>query len=340
VCTIEDLLCTMVSIVFRAATEAPGRISGSEQRIVLTTSFAVKLIAYLPRASAGSVADTAADDTAGGTVVTLNRMPARSPQRHGVRRSNKRSMPDWAHHYFEYGYAQRWGVLPVTDRVRHETACLWGRLQLAPRARVVDLGCGQGRYALAFAEHGANVIGVDSAASLLRQAKRLGADGGVSARWVRGDIRHVALRRGSCDAVVVMDAFGFFEAEDENERVLAEAARVLVAGGCLALKVVNGEPILASFRHADREERDGVVVTLSRSLTLEPPRMIERVSLSGSRGNGQYERRQRLYRADELSAAAKRVGFTIVGLFADACGGVFEPATSPTMWVIAQRPRG
>ena len=118
----------------------------------------------------------------------------------------------------------------------------------------------------------------------------------------------------------------FFEAEDENERVLAEAARVLVPGGRLALKVVNGEPILASFRHADREERDGVVVTLSRSLTLEPPRMVERVSV------------QRLCRAEELSAAAKRVGLAIVGVFADACGAVFEPATSASMWVIGQRP--
>jgi ubiquinone/menaquinone biosynthesis C-methylase UbiE len=135
-----------------------------------------------------------------------------------------------------------------------------------------------------------------------------------------------------------MDAFGFFEAESENEQVLAEAARVLVPGGRLALKVVNGEPILASFRPADREERDGVVVTLSRSLTLEPPRMVERVSVSGSRGSGQYERRQRLYRAEELSAAAQRVGLAIVGVFADACGTVFEPATSPGMWVIGQRP--
>ena len=176
----------------------------------------------------------------------------------------------------------------MTERIRRDTACLWDRLQLRPGAHVVDLGCGHGRYALALAEHGAHVVGVDFAASLLQEAKQLGAAAGLLAQWVRGDIRRVALRRGSCDAVVVMDAFGFFEHEDENERVLAEAARILVPGGCLALKVVNGEPIVAGFRHADREERDGVVVTVSRSLMLEPPRMIERLSVGRSRGNGQY----------------------------------------------------
>lgn len=248
-------------------------------------------------------------------------------------------MPDWAGEYFARGYAQRWGLLPVTDKIRHETGDLRGRLQLKPRPRVVDLGCGHGRYALAFAEQGADVIGVDSSIALLLQAKRFGSELGLPAHWIRGDMRDVPLRPGSCDAVVAMDAFGFFETEEDNERVLAEAARVLAPGGGLALKVVNGEPVLASFRKADREERDGVVVSISRTLTLEPARMIESVSISGSRGDGQYERRQRLYGAGELSAAAKRVGFTIVDVFADAHGAAFEPATSPSMWVIAQRAR-
>ena len=197
-------------------------------------------------------------------------------------------MSDWAGEYFGRGYAQRWGVLPVTDNIRRETRGLWRHLQLGSRARVLDLGCGHGRYALAFAERGAEVVGIDSAAALLQQARRLGVELRLPAQWVRGDIRSLPVRPQSCDGVVLMDAFGFFEADDENERVLVEAARVLAPDGCLAVKVVNGELILASFRGTDREERDGVVVTISRTLTGEPARMIERVSISGSRGNGQY----------------------------------------------------
>jgi ubiquinone/menaquinone biosynthesis C-methylase UbiE len=246
-------------------------------------------------------------------------------------------MSDWASDYFERGYAQRWGVLVVSDNVRRDVRSLSERLQLRSGARVLDLGCGHGRYALAFAERGAEVVGVDAAGTLLQQARRLGLEARLPAHWVRGDIRELPLRPECCDTVVVMDAFGFFEAEHENERVLVEAARVLAPGGCLVLKVVNGEAILASFRRADREERDGVIVTMSRTLISSPVRMIERVSIRGSRGNGQYERRQRLYRADELPAVAKRAGFATVDVFADADGALFEPATSPTMWFVAQR---
>jgi 2-polyprenyl-3-methyl-5-hydroxy-6-metoxy-1,4-benzoquinol methylase len=78
-------------------------------------------------------------------------------------------MSDWAGEYFERGYTQRWGLLPVTERIRRETSGLLARLQLSSRARVVDVGCGHGRYALAFAEQGADVVGVDSAVTLLMQ---------------------------------------------------------------------------------------------------------------------------------------------------------------------------
>ena len=99
---------------------------------------------------------------------------------------------------------------------------------------------------------------------------------------------------------------------------------------------MNGNLILAGFRDSDREERDGTVVTLSRTLTLAPPRMTERIVISGARGNGQYQRRQRLYRSDELCAVLERAGLSIAGVFGSAAGTPFDPAASSTIWVIGE----
>ena len=246
-------------------------------------------------------------------------------------------MSEWAREYFELGYAQRWGLPPVTDRIRREASGLWGHLQLQPGSRVVDLGCGHGRYALALSERGADVVGVDSAVALLRRAQRLSSELRVDAHWVRGDMRCLPLRSESCAAAISIDAFGFFEAEEENDGVLAEAARALVPGGRLGLKVVNGSVILANFRTDAREEREGTVVTISRTLTLEPARMIERIEVTGSGVSGRYTRHQRLYRPEELCAVVERAGLSVAGVFGDALGAAFEPASSPTIWVIGQR---
>ena len=247
------------------------------------------------------------------------------------------NMPDWTREYFERGYAQRWGLPAPSDHVRVEAGGLWNLLQLSPGSRVVDIGCGHGRHALALAERGAEVIGLDFAVALLNRARHLAAGLRTPPRWIRGDMRRLPLRSEWAGAAIVMDAFGFFETEEEHEAVLREAARVLTAGGRLALKVVNGGPVLDAFRETDHEERDGTVVSVSRTLTLGPPRMTESISVRGSRGQGEYQRRQRLYRVGELEAELEHAGFSVVGVFARPDGTPFEPTVSSSMWVVGRR---
>jgi ubiquinone/menaquinone biosynthesis C-methylase UbiE len=98
-------------------------------------------------------------------------------------------MPDWTREYFERGYAQRWGLPAPSDHVRLEADGLYSLLQLSPTSRVIDIGCGHGRHALALAERGPDVIGLDFAVALLNRARRLTAGARTQVRWIRGDMR-------------------------------------------------------------------------------------------------------------------------------------------------------
>ena len=249
-------------------------------------------------------------------------------------------MPDWIRGYFERGYAQRWGLIAPGDLVRREADGLYTLLQLSSASRVIDIGCGHGRHAFALAERGAEVIGLDFTVALLKRAQHLAVELDGRARWVRGDMRRLPFRSGCAGAAIVLDALGFFETDEEHETVLREAARVLTLGARLGLKIVNGSPVLEHFRVTDREERDGAVVSISRSLMFDPPRLTERISIRGSRGDGEYERRQRLFRIEELVAVLERVGFAIVGVYARPDGTPFDPAASSTMWIVGQRGAG
>ena len=246
-------------------------------------------------------------------------------------------MAHWTGEYFERGYGQRWGLPAPSDHVRLEANGLYNILQLSPTSRVIDIGCGHGRHAIALAERGPRVIGLDAATALLDRARHLAAGLHTPVRWIRGDMRRLPFRSACASAAIVMDAFGFFETEEENDAVLREIARVTTTGGRLVLKVVNGVPVLAAFRETDREERDGAVVSVSRLLTLDPPRMTERISIGGSRGHGEYQRRQRLYRVEELQAALERAGFAVVDVFGRADGTPFEPTVSSALWMVARR---
>jgi ubiquinone/menaquinone biosynthesis C-methylase UbiE len=246
-------------------------------------------------------------------------------------------MPDWARDYFERGYGQRWGLKAPSDQVRLEADGLHTLLQLSSTSRVIDVACGHGRHAVALAERGPEVIGLDFAVALLNRARDIATDLGAPVRFVRGDMRQLPFRSGRADAVIVMDAFGLFETDEEHDAILREAARVLASGGRLGLKIVNGNFVLDGFRERDREERDGATISVSRTLTHNPIRMTERISVSGTRGHGEYERRQRLYRAEELAAAIERVGLTVVGVFAAPDRTPFDPTSSSTMWIVGQK---
>ena len=245
------------------------------------------------------------------------------------------AMPDWAREYFERGYAQRWGLPAPSEDVR--AGSLWNLLQLCPTSRVIDIGCGHGRHALALARSGVEVVGLDFSVALLNRARRLAAELQTQVRWVRGDMRRLPFRPECSTAAILIDAFGFFDSEAEHDAVLREAARVLTAGGRLVLKVVNAGPILSAFRETNREERDGVVISISSTLTMDPPRMTQRISVSGPSGQGEYERRQRLYRVEELLVALEHAGFAIVGVFASPDRASFEPTVSSTIWIVGQR---
>src|SRR5687767_1744031 len=129
-------------------------------------------------------------------------------------------MTEWTRDYFERGYAQRWGLLPSSDAVRLDAANLWALLRIGPASRVIDIGCGHGRHALALAERGAEVIGIDNATALLDRARQLATELHTEIAWIRGDMRRLPVQSGCASAAILMDAFGFFETDEEHQAVL------------------------------------------------------------------------------------------------------------------------
>ena len=91
------------------------------------------------------------------------------------------------------------------EYVRTPTDYIWGTEPslfarevselLPPGARVLDLGCGEGRDSVFFAAQGFEVVGVDVSLAGLRKAERLARERGVKVRWLHGDMARLRLPR-------------------------------------------------------------------------------------------------------------------------------------------------
>jgi ubiquinone/menaquinone biosynthesis C-methylase UbiE len=100
------------------------------------------------------------------------------------------------------------------------------RLSPLEGRRILDLGCGKGRFARSLVERGAQVVGLDISAGMLAQAAGLSR--------VRGSARRLPFGRASFDGVMAVEVFEHL-APEALDRVCGEVLRVLEPGGTLVV---------------------------------------------------------------------------------------------------------
>ena len=97
---------------------------------------------------------------------------------------------------------------------------------------VLDVGCGDGAYALAAAGAGARVTGVDASPKAVEAARRRAAGAGLEAAFLVGAGNKLPFAAEQLDVVLAVTVLCFVP---DPEEAVAEMARILRPGGLLVL---------------------------------------------------------------------------------------------------------
>lgn len=225
---------------------------------------------------------------------------------------------------------------------------------LAARAGgpVLELGCGSGRVAIALAEAGHEVHGVDASEAMLAIARTNPGSRRLPVSFRRGDMRQASEQAEFGLAFCALDGLLHLQTAADLQATLRASYRALRPGGLLAVDVVNPSPDLLAMR-------DGVVRHQSTfagpgdaeiahfvSWDIDPDTQIIETAhfYDWLSDDGLVHRRATAFRLrylerDELDAALQTAGFDRTEVYGNAQLDPFEP-DSERMIVVATKPPG
>ena len=225
---------------------------------------------------------------------------------------------------------------------------------LAARAGgpVLELGCGSGRVAIALAEAGHDVHGIDMSETMLAIASRLLCERRLPVTLTLGDMRRHGSHQEFGLVFCALNGLLHLQSADEVRDTIVAAYNALRPGGLLAFDIVNPSPALLAMR-------DGVVRRQSTfagpgdaeithfvswdvdpdAHTIETAHFYDWLSEDGSVRRRTASFRLRYLERDETEVALWAAGFHSVELYGSAQLDPFE-ADSDRMIFVATKPEG
>lgn len=137
--------------------------------------------------------------------------------------------------------------------------------------RVLDLGCGLGDSAIAFAKAGAITIALDASAGQVAEARRRAGLAEVRVEWHVGDLADLAFLRA--DSIDVVFSANALEEVADLPRALRQIQRVLRANGAFVFSIRH--PFAAITRREGDETLLPSAPTVVRSYNSPQPLEVE-----------------------------------------------------------------
>lgn len=129
--------------------------------------------------------------------------------------------------------------------IERQIEVIWQWLHLSPGARVLDVTCGPGLYAVRLAQRGCLVHGIDISPASIRYARALAEQEGVADRchFTQADVRDALPREAGAGYDAALFLYGQLAVfpREEAAMLLRECAQALRTGGRLLIELLDFE---------------------------------------------------------------------------------------------------
>ena len=184
-------------------------------------------------------------------------------------------------------------------------------------AKILDLCCGIGRHSLELSRRGYSVVGVDRTERYLAKASEQAKSEELNVELVRSDMRRFCRPQSFDVTLNLYTAFGYFEDQADDKRVLRNVHQSLREGGKLIIDVMSKEVLARIWRDRDWYEYDGKIFLHENKITKDWSWVEVRLTTFEDGKKQEAEFGHRVYSAVELSGLLTDCGFSSVNVYGD-----------------------
>jgi 2-polyprenyl-3-methyl-5-hydroxy-6-metoxy-1,4-benzoquinol methylase len=246
---------------------------------------------------------------------------------------------DWYDGFFEREWLDHIALDFPPETTQQQVDFLVDVLKPERGSRILDLACGHGRITLGLARKGYRLTGLDLSPRSLELARRAAEADGLEVDWVHADMREIPAGAEFDVVINLFTSFGYFEDEDENQRVLDGVTRALAPGGRFLIDTINLLSLTRRYQERlwmDRE--DGVIQLAEHRFDALDGRNVARWTFlrpDGTRGDLVHS--VRTYTPHELAVMIERAGLEIEQAWGGFDGGELS-FENPRSILLARKP--
>jgi D-alanine-D-alanine ligase len=229
--------------------------------------------------------------------------------------------PDWWRTLFDEVYLLTDARSVCDSKItRREVDVICNLLPIQGSHKILDLCGGHGRHSFELSRRGFKACTLlDYSQTLINIARAKAGDDNVAVDFICGDAREINMPADTYDHVIIMgNSLGYIQEKGADAKILAEAHRVLNAGGWVLVDVADGRVVKSLFQPNAWHEIDKETIVCRQREIQGETICAREIVLSKARGLIRDQTYAiRLYEVSSLSALLEHVGFKRVNIHTD-----------------------
>lgn len=239
-----------------------------------------------------------------------------------------------AHNWFESWFNSPYYKILYQNRGHQEaddfSNALIRYLQPQAGSRMVDIGCGEGRFSVQFAQKGFDVVGIDLAINSIDKALAKAHD---KLHFFVHDMRLPFYINYFDYAFNLFTSFGYFSKERDNQLAASAFAKGLRKGGHLVIDYLNRDFVLAHMKGQETIEQGGILFEIEKHY--DGKHIIKHIRFQDKDGVAQhYTERVSAFTESDIHQLFAAVGMRQVAKFGNYDLEEFNTETSPRLILV------